>query len=241
VSDKSATRDAGVPDNPGQRTVGSDRMAAMERLATTRREEISEQTGVEIEATTDDQLKALGVSTGAVIDPDNPPDDDTVIDPDEGKRGNAASPEDEEEKRKAAEAKAKEEADRKAATARQVAKQSGADDRVVLDGDLSKYVIKRKVDGVETEISLDRVTRVLQKDAAADKRLEDATRLKKEAEEDRKKAEEERATAGEVPPVRGREGRRNAGQGQGRHHALEHVSVTSPRRAPRCSKRTPCR
>lgn len=51
---------------------------------------------------------------------------------------------------------------------------------VLADG-YDKYRIKTKVDGVESEVSLDEVVRQYQKGGAADKRLADATRLLEEA------------------------------------------------------------
>lgn len=80
-----------------------------------------------------------------------------------------------------AKAKAEEEA-KKSKPDDQIEKQLAADDRVVLEGDLSRYVFRAKVDGEDQEIPLTKVTRALQKDFAADKRLEDATRQRKEAE-----------------------------------------------------------
>lgn len=54
---------------------------------------------------------------------------------------------------------------------------------IVLDGDLSKYRLKSKVDGEEEIVPLDPVVRQYQKDKAADKRLAEATRLLNEARE----------------------------------------------------------
>lgn len=54
---------------------------------------------------------------------------------------------------------------------------------IPLDKDLNRYTVKAKVDGEEVDVSLEEVLRQYQKGSAADKRLAEATRLLKEANE----------------------------------------------------------
>lgn len=65
----------------------------------------------------------------------------------------------------------------------QITKQAALDGRIVLDGDLSKHFIKAKIDGKDVEINLGDYTRVIQKDSAASKRMEEANAAKREANE----------------------------------------------------------
>lgn len=53
----------------------------------------------------------------------------------------------------------------------------------LIDGDLSKFTVKRKVNGVEEVVTLDTIVRDAQKNAAADQRLREASEIKRQAEE----------------------------------------------------------
>lgn len=183
--DNSATPKTGVlgEDNPAVRRVGSDRMAALDALAGARREEVSAESGVDIPAPKAD------------ADQDTDTDTDTsVVDPDAKKAAAdtaAAEARERAETAAAAEKKAKADAAKLAAAADdELGRQMLEDGRVVLTGDLSRYVVRAKVDGEDQDHSLEKVTRLLQKDAAVDRRLEDATRIKKEAEAKERAAEE---------------------------------------------------
>lgn len=57
------------------------------------------------------------------------------------------------------------------------------DQPIILDGDLSKYKVKAKVDGQDAEVSLEDALRQYQKNTAADKRLAEASRILKAAED----------------------------------------------------------
>lgn len=71
----------------------------------------------------------------------------------------------------------------------QVEEETQRADPQVLAGDFAQYKVKAKVDGEELEVSLDEVLRHYQKNGAADKRLAEATRLLREAQEVAKKVE----------------------------------------------------
>lgn len=63
-------------------------------------------------------------------------------------------------------------------------------EEVVIDStDLSRYKVRAKIDGVEEIVTLDQAMRQFQKNGAADKRLAEATRLLKEAQETVKQKE----------------------------------------------------
>ncbi len=82
----------------------------------------------------------------------------------------------------------------------QLGAQLGADDKPLSEG-LDKIRVKVKVDGVEKEVTVEEMRRTYQKEGAAETRLEQATKLLKEAKEIREKAT--------VPPVgveKGKEG-----------------------------------
>lgn len=78
----------------------------------------------------------------------------------------------------------------------QLAAQLAADKPTVLDKDLDRLVVKRKIDGVETEITVADMLAQHQMDGAARNRLDEATRLVREAKE-----ELARAKAPTIPPV----------------------------------------
>lgn len=87
----------------------------------------------------------------------------------------------EEKKRLEAEALAQEDRDSKKAKA-EFARQLAEDDRVTVIDDPSKYRVKGKVDGEEVEVSLTDAVRAVQKEKAADRRMEQAALAMKEAE-----------------------------------------------------------
>jgi hypothetical protein len=63
------------------------------------------------------------------------------------------------------------------------------DDGTLLSEGLDKLRVKRKVDGIESEITIEQLLRDNQKSAAADKRLAEATRILSEANEERARIE----------------------------------------------------
>jgi hypothetical protein len=177
----SATRTDGASvlgeDNPGVRRVGQDRMAAMEALGGKRREDIAAEAGVDIPAPPPDKP-----------DPDAEQIDDRVIDPADPDGTKAAAAKAAKEK---ADADAQRQDTRTNAVEDQLRRQMAADGRVVLEGNLANYFVRSKVDGVEQEMSLEHVHRAMQKDFAADRRLEEASKVLKEAEAERARAKAE--------------------------------------------------
>lgn len=168
----SATRESVLgEDSPGVRRVGADRLAAMDSLAGLRREQVSEEAGVDIQESTGDPT----------ADPDADPEAASA----EAERKRLEAEERRAETARAAAAAGKDkDAGAKAAakgSADQLAQQLGADGRTVLEGDLSKYVVRGRVDGEDVDIPLERAQRLMQKDFSADKRLEQATKTKNEA------------------------------------------------------------
>lgn len=92
---------------------------------------------------------------------------------------------------KAAKAKAK-------AEKSEIAKQLEADDRVTVIDDPSKFKVKMKVDGEERLVDLADMTRTAQKEAAADRRLEQAAQMMKAAEAREAEAQAKLAAVDEV-------------------------------------------
>lgn len=74
----------------------------------------------------------------------------------------------------------------------QLDKQLNDDSKILTDG-LDKTMVRVKVDGVEREVSVAEMQRTFQKNEAADKRLAEATRLLREAQEAQLRAQTENA------------------------------------------------